>query len=287
MREYAGMPFRLTVGDSGSADGSQEMLAAMASRGWLDLEIREGRKHADWLDDWIRRDDEFYTIISDSDVQYRRPGWLRSLVAGAELNSAAVVYTEHLPQVARFGHPSTLEVVRLADRPAPWLFLARPGELTEIDVTFAEHAESRTDLPEGKLVYDVGGRFFRAVEEAGLTLVQMPKAFRRTYRHYGGLSWVHDVGEYGRQKLRDRELVAQRLRYLRLHQQGHPGRARLLRMATEAGAAASYSAWQARKLRHPRRVLRRVCTIVATRLRRGFARGYARLIGLRCGRPSR
>ena len=266
------MPFRLTVGDSGSDDGSQDMLAAMAARGWLDFEVRQGRQHADWLDDWIRRDDATYSVFSDSDVQYRRPGWLRSLVAVAEHNSAAIVYTEHLPEGARFGHPRTLEVVRLADRPAPWLFLARPGKLGEIDVTFAEHAESRSDLPEGKLVYDVGGRFFRAVEGTGLTLVQMPNAFRRTYRHYGGLSWVYDTGEYGRQKLRDRKLIAQRLHCLRLHQQGHEARARLLKFATEAGAAVSFSARQAGKLRDPRRVLRRVGRIAGARLRQRRSR---------------
>jgi hypothetical protein len=273
MREYAGMRFRLTVGDSGSDDGSQEMLAALAARGWLDYEVRHGRQHAEWLDDWIRRDEARYAVFSDSDIEYRRADWLKSLVATAEMSAAAIVYTEHLPEVAHFGHPRTLEVVRLADRPAPWLFLACPWKLNGIGVTFTEHSESRPDLPEGKLVYDVGGRFFRAVEQEGLTLVQVPKAFRRCYRHYGGLSWIYDESEYGRLKARDRDLVAQRLRYLRLHQQGRAVRATLLRLATELGAGLSLVSHKARKLRHPRRVMTRLsaCARIPP-LRAGFRR---------------
>lgn len=266
MREYAGMPFRLTVGDSGSDDGSQEMLAAMSARGWLEYEIHQGRQHADWLDDWIRRDDKCYAVFSDSDIQYRRPDWLKSLVAAAESSAAAIVYAEHLPEVARFDHPRTLELVRLADRPAPWLFLACPWKLKEIGVSFAEASESRIDLPEGKLVYDVGGRFFRAVEKKGLTLLETPKSFRHSYRHYGGLSWIHDDSEYGRLKARDRHVIAQRLRYVRLHQQGDAARAALLRLATECGAALSLTRYKARKLRDPRRVLTRLFAIAGTHL---------------------
>jgi hypothetical protein len=265
MREYAGMSFRLTVGDSGSDDGSREMLAAMAARGWLEYEVRQGRQHAEWLDDWIGRDDEGYTVFSDSDMQYRRWNWLRSLVTAAEVANAAIVYTEHLPEVAHFGYPSTLEVVRLADRPAPWLFLARPDRLKEVGVSFAEHAERRADLPEGKLVYDVGGRFFRAVEERDLALVQMPGSFRRSYRHYGGLSWIYDDSDYGRQKARERRLIAQRLRNIRLAQQGYEARAAVLRLGTELGATLSLSAQKARKLRNPRLVLTRLRALASTR----------------------
>ena len=54
LREHAGMPFELVVGDCGSTDGSLEMLRRMEAEGWLRLEVApEGRRHPDWLDRWL------------------------------------------------------------------------------------------------------------------------------------------------------------------------------------------------------------------------------------------
>jgi glycosyltransferase involved in cell wall biosynthesis len=281
MRASAGIPFALTVGDSGSHDGSQDMLRALEDRGWLDLEVRAGRKHADWLDDWIRRSDTKYVVLSDSDIQYLRRGWLRELVATADATGAAVVYAERTGEAPNYVHPRTGEVVRLAARPAPWLFLVAADKVSEIDVSFHEDSELRDDLPEGKIVYDVGGLFFREVERRGLALVQMPKAFRRSFRHYAGLSWVYD-GEWGRQKAHERRVVGRRLRYVVLRQDGDRGRAAALRLTTELGAGLSLGAQKARKLRHPRRVARRIKAIIASvaRERLEQTRGSTPLSGM-------
>jgi hypothetical protein len=262
MRAYAGRPFALTVGDSGSDDGSVEMLRSLSDRGWLDLEVEPGRQHAEWLDDWIRRGRNSYAVFSDSDVQFLRRGWLNNLVGTAKATGAAVVYAECTREAPGFVHPRTGEVVRLAARPAPWLFLVAARQVSGLDVSFREDSKSAPDLPEGKIVYDVGGRFFRAVEQRGLPLVQMPPSFRRSFRHYGGLSWVHE-GDYARQKLRDRRLVERRLRYVALRDDGDRVRAAALSLATELGAPVSLFTQKARKLRHPRRVLDRASAIVA------------------------
>jgi hypothetical protein len=238
------------------------MLQELEARGWLDLEVRAGRQHAEWLDDWVQRSHRGYVVFSDSDVQYLRQGWLRELVATADATGAAVVYAEHIRERRRFVHPRTGEVVRLAARPAPWLVLLAPDKLGSTEVSFDEDWEPRDGLPEGKIVYDVGGLFFKDAERRGVALVQMPNSFRRTFRHYRGLSWVQE-GDWGRQKARDRRLVARRLRYVALGQEGGRGRAASLRLITELGASVSFGAQKARKLRHPGRVVRRMTAMVS------------------------
>src|ERR1700737_3559135 len=51
MREYAGYPFQLTVGESGSQDGSLTMLMRLKERGWLSLELATQRRiPSEWLE---------------------------------------------------------------------------------------------------------------------------------------------------------------------------------------------------------------------------------------------
>src|SRR5947209_19078503 len=76
MRQFAGHPFDLTVGDGGSTDGSLELLRELEARGWPELEVSSGpRLHAQWLDDWLVRCDAPLAVFGDSDVQVRESGW--------------------------------------------------------------------------------------------------------------------------------------------------------------------------------------------------------------------
>ncbi len=76
MRHFAGYPFSLVVGDCGSTDGSIPMLQAFAARGWLELEIApDGRRHPDWLDQWLASCPTRYAVFCDSDIEFRRSGW--------------------------------------------------------------------------------------------------------------------------------------------------------------------------------------------------------------------
>jgi hypothetical protein len=256
MRRLAGHPFQLTVGDCGSTDGSLTMLEAFERRGWLRLEVHAGRQHAEWIDAWLARDDVRFAVVSDSDIQFLQRGWLRHLIRQAKQTRAAVVYSEYLAGSPTFAHPRTGEVMRLASRPAPWLFLADRQLVREVGVSFAEHAD-RTDAQD-PVVYDVGGRFFNAVREQELELVSMPRRFRLAYRHYGGQSWIPEDSDMAPKKERDLRLIQERLRYQRMRDEQRAARAWTLAAQVEARAGMSAAYRIAKKLRDPAKVARRL-----------------------------
>jgi glycosyltransferase involved in cell wall biosynthesis len=225
VHEYAGYALSLVVGDSGSTDGSVEMLEALGSRGWLELDVEPGgRRHAAWLDHWLASSDADYAVFVDSDVEFRRHGWLAQIVATAVARRAGLVWAEFLDERAQFVEPVSSTVVRLAARPAPWLLLVDVARAAALGSSFAFHSDETDAVPEGIVAYDVGARFFRDAERAGLTCVGMPPSFGRAFRHYGGLSWMPDGGRWGRRKRRDLRTVERRLRRLRRRQEN--GRAR-------------------------------------------------------------
>jgi hypothetical protein len=263
LREYAGIPYRLTVGDAGSTDGSVDMLRRFEQDGWLALEEHPGRLHAEWLNDWIRRDGERYVLFSDSDIEYLQPGVLGRMAAVAAGRDAAIVFSEHLPAAANFVHPRSGDVLRLAARPAPWLVLIDRDRARDIGVGFDEHVEQPAPFPEGGIVYDVGARFFAAVCAAGGRAVRMPASFRLAYRHYGGQSWLPDEGEMARKKARDQRLIRRRLEGVRRAQAGDRLRARVDRAVVDAGAAATWTWFKAQRLRDPEAVRRKLRALAA------------------------
>jgi len=97
MRLHADCPFDLIVGDGGSIDGSVEMLEDFARRGWLTLQRRADRTHADWLDAWRSEAASRYSVFADSDLDFRRKGCLRDLVAQARLTGVALVALDIKP----------------------------------------------------------------------------------------------------------------------------------------------------------------------------------------------
>lgn len=192
MRRLAGAPFELVVGDCGSTDGSLEMLERFAAAGWLELEVApNGRRHAEWLDQWFASCPTRYAVFADSDVEFRREGWLRDMLAAAAAHDAALVATriQAVDGVA-YRHPVTGAARLLAARPEPWLVLLDVEALRgRVTAGFGYRDEPAPDVPGGKIAYDVGAAFFRDLDAQGLRWVEMPPDFARAYHHYGGLSW--------------------------------------------------------------------------------------------------
>lgn len=191
MREFAGYPFELVVGDCGSTDGSLEMLQRFEQRGWLELEVApDGRRHPDWLDRWFATCSARYAVFCDSDIQFLRPGWLRGMVERAQEQDAALVATR---VQARGGvpyrHPRTGARRILAERPEPWLMLIDVEKTRGVVTTsFAYRDELQPD-GRTKVAFDTTAAFFRDLQAAGLRYTEMPPDFARSYHHYGSLSW--------------------------------------------------------------------------------------------------
>lgn len=194
MRARAGYPFSLVVGDCGSSDGSLDMLQRFAERGWLTLEVApEGRMHAGWLDDWMRRPACDYAVACDSDIEFRRRNWLADMVRRAQRCGAALVAAEMTREGRNFIEPVGLQRVRLARRPAPWLLLLDVAQTAGIDTSFTFKAVHTDTVPEGTIAYDVGGYRFNELLRRGLRHTVMPPWFRLKYRHYGSMSWATDL----------------------------------------------------------------------------------------------
>lgn len=191
MRQFAGRPFRLVVGDCGSTDGSLDMLRQFQQRGWLDLEVApNGRMHAEWLDEWLRDCPARYAVFVDSDIEFFEPGWLDDMVNAAHSNDAALVCAQMLPPRARFVHPHTGAKRTLGPRPAPWLLLVDVERVRgRVDASFAYLDVIDPEAFGGKVGYDVAGAYFEGLRDAGLGWIEMPESFRTKYRHFSGLSW--------------------------------------------------------------------------------------------------
>lgn len=217
IHDRAGYPLTLRVGDSGSTDGSVELLEAMQARRLLTLEPSgSARLHAEWLDYWRSHVDADLLVFVDSDVEFRRRDWLVKIVAEVQRSGCTIIYAEWLP-----GGPTCLDnrSARLAGRPAPWLLGLVPGELTAVEASFAEVWTETSDVPEGLLVEDVGAAFSAESSRGGAHRTKLPKSFGRHYHHYGGLSWIPSGGWRGRKKDRDESVVSRRLRLLRIAQE--------------------------------------------------------------------
>lgn len=192
MRQFAGRPFDLVVGDAGSTDGSLPMLRAWESLGWLRLEeVRGGRSHADWIDGWIATCPTRFAVFSDSDVEYREDGWLSDIVDTAVESGAALVCGRMLRPSGIYVHPVSGAIRRLAMRPSPWLLLLDLHQIRGVvDASFQTRDIKDAASGEVGISYDVGATFFAALVEAGLDWKEMPEDWRRKFRHYGGLTWL-------------------------------------------------------------------------------------------------
>jgi hypothetical protein len=205
IHEVTDVQFDLTVGAFGYDEAFMGTLREFESRGWLSLEVADGRRrHADWLDDWLARCDTEYAVFSDSDIEFRKPEWLRQLLEAALETRAALVASEWVSEYSGAVEPVGQNVVRLAGRPAPWLMLVHVPQAREVDASFEFTAEQTDAVHEGEVAFDVSGHFFRKLSESGMATVTMPRSYARAFHHYANLSSISpDQDGVPRQKLRD------------------------------------------------------------------------------------
>jgi glycosyltransferase involved in cell wall biosynthesis len=191
---FAGVPFAITVGDGGSTDGTLEMLEGLRTSARIGVELETGySKHADWLDHWHRNCRERWAVFADSDIEFLRPGWLADLVTTARQTGLALVAAEYL-EGGRVIEPVAHRAVHAVARPAPWLLLLDVEQTRVVDRSFRYTQVETKAVPEGLLSYDIGAAFFEDFKTAGLTWQLMPSSFRRSYRHYSGMSWRRSAG---------------------------------------------------------------------------------------------
>lgn len=233
LRATAGCPHSLTVGDCGSTDGSLAMLRRFEGDGWLSLEVApSGRHHAVWLDHWLQSCTSDYAVFVDSDIEFRRQGWLAEMVSTATRENAAIVAAEMLEERRDYRVPVAttpegervfadwfrgLDTVRLAARPAPWLLLVDVPQVAALATGFGFHSEP-AEIHESLIAFDVGGALHRMAQVRGLRVLSMPATFGDAYHHYGGLSWIPLRGRRGVKKVRDRCVVRCRLWRWRRHE---------------------------------------------------------------------
>ncbi len=257
---FADQRYSLRVGDSGSTDGSVAMLERFQARGVLTLErSAEPRTHADWLDYWRHSCDTELILFIDSDVEFRRAGWLSRLMAIATSRRPAIAYAEWLP-ASLF----TLEgrESRVVARPAPWLLLIDSEQTSDLRSSFAVAYVSATPASSAPIIYDVGASFFHEAVDRDLLTLALPPSYRRHFHHYGGMSWMPLNGPRGQKKARDQRTVERRLRHLQRLQSPTRGTCRII---TAAQLAAT-----------PQEILD-----VVFRIRSGLLRRCARLAGRR------
>jgi len=180
----------VVVGDSGSTDGSREMLEDFEERGWIKL-VRSDvpRHHSDWLDHWIDTVNSPLAVFADSDIEFRRGWWAAAMFRRAERWGADIVTAEHGTAVSNYREPVGQKLVRLAERPGPWLMAVKVGAIRELGVSYRFVAEPTDAYPEGLIAYDIGAKLFERARERGLRYARMPRWYRLAYRHYRGASW--------------------------------------------------------------------------------------------------
>ncbi|MGZ4690208.1 MAG: glycosyltransferase [Acidimicrobiia bacterium] len=192
-RRTAGMEFDLVVGDGGSTDGSLETLRRFEARGWLTLEVApEGRRHSQWLDHWLDECPARYAVFVDSDMRFRRNGWLRDLVDAARASRAAMVTSRIQHSVGPTVGPDGTKMA-WADRPTPWLMLVDIAQVRDV-VTAGFGFRSRVDPddPGTKIMFDTGAAFLEDLTSCGLQFHEMGANWSRCYQHFGGMTWIRE-----------------------------------------------------------------------------------------------
>jgi len=170
----------------------------------LQLEFVEGgRTHGEWLDHWMAHRDSEFLVFVDSDIRFRRYGWLRTLLEAAR--EADLVTCEVFQEHQDYLVPGAERVVRLAERPAPWLMLIRREPIATMGESFAFRLVEKDNIREGAVVFDVGGAVFAAAKACGLRFAILPDEYQLVFHHYAGLSWRPGISV--RQLGRSRQVI--------------------------------------------------------------------------------
>lgn len=215
LHRFADAPFELVVGDSGSEDGSAEMLEALAADGWLRLErSATPLVHSQWLDRWIATAEEPYVVFCDSDVEFLR-GCLADMRRTAERTDATIVSPRLVP-----GGPYRDDrlTTRVMPRPAPWLMMVHAARVRALSTSYEVVTEPAPEYPEAKRTFDVGALLYQRAVARGMSHVSMGRRFARTFRHYENASWgeARPVGRLRRRSAA--EVLETSLRRLRIIQ---------------------------------------------------------------------
>jgi glycosyltransferase involved in cell wall biosynthesis len=188
-KRLAGCPFDFHVGDSGSTDGSRDLIARLQQDGVISVrEVAQGRRHWEWLDHWRQTCPTRYAVFVDSDVQFLRPGWLAAVLETADRKAWALVGGEMVPEQPDSLHDGVVPF-RFAARLSPWLLLVDIAECDPVPISFQDWSHESTRVHEGRVAYDVSGTLFHTLRLREIGCGPMPTTFQRSYRHYGGLSW--------------------------------------------------------------------------------------------------
>lgn len=195
-RQYAGMPFDLVVGDGGSQDGSVAVLQRLERRGMLQLQLSPvPRKHADWLDDWVKSCPTRWAAFLDSDLELLREGWLVDMLAMANQTGAPVIGAESTRDdpTGRTAEGEPRYLVGCSS--APWIIFCDVTALRASGVSFqpVHQADGRGPTR----FYDVASWQQSELRRAGTPPVNMPPEWRSSYRHFAGLSWRRATGMKG------------------------------------------------------------------------------------------
>ncbi len=194
IHKYAGTPFTLVVGDSGSTDRTLPRLRGFEQRGWLTLEeAPEGRRHAEWLNHWVATCTTRYATFVDSDMEFLADGWLADLVARAGESSAALV-TSRVQELGDRGHRDRDgTAVRWAPRPTAWLMMVDVAQVRNLDAGFGFRYADDPDSPGARIAYDTGAFLYAQLAEHGLVCSVMPPGWDACYHHFGGMTWIRQV----------------------------------------------------------------------------------------------
>ena len=210
-KRLAGHPFDAYVGDSGSNDGSLEVVERFACEGVIRYEVVQGRRHWEWLDTWRQTCPTRYAVFVDSDVQFLRRGWLAALLETADRHGWAMAGGELVPERPDCLHDGVIPF-RFSARLSPWLLLVDIARCDPVHTSFQDWSHESTRVHEGRVAYDVSGTLFHILRLRDIGCGPMPASFRRKYRHYGGLSWRNlGSGRLGVSRRLERAALSTRL----------------------------------------------------------------------------
>jgi hypothetical protein len=147
-----------------------------------------GRSHGAWLDLWTNMCTTRYAVMVDSDVEILKSDWLEVLLNTAEDSKAAIVCAEILEEVPNYVDYTGV-ARRLARRPSAWMMLVDVEKCRD-RASWQFAMDNDPNIPEQQWGLDTGAQLMRALNLAGETVVAAPTALQRSFRHYGGLSWV-------------------------------------------------------------------------------------------------
>lgn len=182
--------YTLSVGDCGSTDGSLPRLMRLLNEHLVDDIALEshGRSHGEWLDHWTNTCATRFAAIVDSDIEILDAHWLDTLIATAEETGAAIVCAEFVDEIPHYvDHTGVAR--RLARRPSAWMMLLDVAKCRG-HASWQFAMEDDPSIPELQWGLDTGALLMRELVAAGERVVAAPPGFEKTFRHFGGLSWV-------------------------------------------------------------------------------------------------